>query len=393
MNSRSEPDVIVVGGGPAGAATAARLALEGHQVVVYDRAQFPRPKPCGDTINSAGVGELTTLGVLEDVLSQPHTKLYGWRIHPARGEAFRGTFPTEARPLAMARERLDEVLLAHARACGVDVRLGERVVELLRGRGGEVLGVCLAGGRDRRARLVIGADGLRSVVLRRLKLISGPPRLRKLALTARVTGVEGLGGWGELYAGNPVTVGIAPIRGGVVNVVVVVSGEGGRAVAGGREAFFDAALARLPRTAAAARLAEVHATGPFDWRVRRATADGAMLVGDAAGYFDPFTGQGVYRALRGAALAAEVAHGALRSGDLSLRALATYDELRRQAFAPGERLQHLIEMVVSRERLFRLVAAGLRRRPAVADELVAVAGDLHPVRNLWAPATLARLVR
>lgn len=393
MKVPGDPDVIVVGGGPAGAATAARLSLHGHRVVIYDRAEFPRPKPCGDTINSAGVRELAALGVLNEVLSHPHTQLRGWRIHPGRGDGFRGTFPAEARPLALARERLDEVLLAHARACGVEVHLGERVVDLQRGRGGEVVGVCLAGGAVRPARLVVGADGLRSVVLRRLDLISGPPRLRKLALTARVRGVEGLGEWGELYAGHPVTVGIAPIGGGAVNVVVVVSGEGGRAVAGAREDFFDAAIAELPCTAAATRTGEVHATGPFDWRVRRATAGGAMLVGDAAGYFDPFTGQGVYRALRGAALAAQVAHHALRSGDLSQNALAVYDDLRREAFAPGERLQHLIEMVVSRERLFRVVAAGLRRRPAVADELVAVAGDLHPVRNLWAPATLARLVR
>ena len=168
---------------------------------------------------------------------------------------------------------------------------------------------------------------------------------------------------------------------------------GAVAGAGGREAFFDAVLAELPRTGDAVRCGEVQATGPFDWRVRRATADGAMLVGDAAGYFDPFTGQGVFRALRGAALAAEVAHRALRYGDLSQRELATYDELRRRAFAPGERLQRLIEMVVSRDRLFRLVASGLRRRPALANELVAVAGDLHPVRSLWAPATLARLIR
>lgn len=393
MSAPDDADVIIVGGGPAGSATALHLARKGHRVVLFDRAQFPRPKPCGDSINSAGVRELAGLGVLEEVLAHPHRRLKGWRIHPAGDAGFLGSFPPDALPIAIARERLDMVLLERARSEGVKVRLGERVAELCEGPGGAIGGVRLAGGGARSARLVVGADGLRSVVLRRLGLLARRPRLRKLALTGRVHGVEGLGGCGELYAGSPVTIGIAPIGLGVANVVVVVSGEHIRKVAGAREAFFDATLRGLPRTAVAKRIGSVQATGPFDWPVRRATADGAMLVGDAAGYYDPFTGQGVYRALRGAALAAEVASGALAGGDLTQPALAAYDVARRRSFAPGERLQHLIEAVISRESLFRLVAGTLRRNPSVADELVAVAGDLHPVRNLVAPATLARLLR
>lgn len=140
MSAPDDADVIIVGGGPAGSATALHLARKGHRVVLFDRAQFPRPKPCGDSINSAGVRELAGLGVLEEVLAHPHRRLNGWRIHPGGDAGFLGSFPPDARPIAIARERLDMVLLERARSDGVEVQLGERVVELCEGRAAGLAG-------------------------------------------------------------------------------------------------------------------------------------------------------------------------------------------------------------------------------------------------------------
>jgi flavin-dependent dehydrogenase len=137
---------------------------------------------------------------------------------------------------------------------------------------------------------------------------------------------------------------------------------------------------------------EVIATGPFDCPVRSAVADGALLVGDAAGYYDPFTGQGIYRALRGGELAAEAAHAALRAGDASARALAPYERARRAAFGPGERMQHVVEAFVSRPRLLSAVARRFTARPAMADAVIRVTGDVSPAASLFAPRFLAGLL-
>ena len=389
--SGSMLDAVIVGGGPAGSALAARLAAAGHEVLVLDRAHFPRRKPCGECVNPAGVDALRALGVLDAVEAAHPARLDGWRIRPGAGDGFRGRFPGQLHGLGIAREVLDSILLDHARGRGAEVRTGVRVTGVLR-EGGRVVGARVEGGEEIRARLVIGADGLRSVVVRRLELLRRAPRLRKVALTAHVAGVAAGCGWGELRAIGRGCVGIAEVGGGLFNVTVVVTGREAREVAGDPGAFFDDALRRFGFVDAR-RVDEVLTSGPFDFPVRRAVVDGALLVGDAAGYYDPFTGQGIFRALRGAELAARTADAALRSRDLSAAALAPYERDRRRAFGPGERVQRVVEAFVSRPALLRLASRRLSRRPALGDAIIRVTGDVRPVRSLLRPSLLLSLMR
>ncbi|HEX8362928.1 MAG TPA: NAD(P)/FAD-dependent oxidoreductase [Longimicrobium sp.] len=381
-------DAVVVGGGPAGAAAAARLAGAGHAVLLMDRAEFPRRKACGECVNPAGVAALHALGAWDAVDATRPARLDGWRIRPGSEDGFRGRFPGGVHGIGIEREVLDAVLLDHARLSGAEVRTGAHVVDVAR-EGGRVVGVRMATGEEIRARLVVGADGLRSVVMRRLDLLRRSPRLRKIALTAHVAGVDAAGrGWGELRALGRGCVGIAEVGGGRHNVTVVVAGDEAREVAGDPAGFFDDALNRFG-FADARRVDDVLTTGPFDFPVRRAIADGALLVGDAAGYYDPFTGQGIFRALRGAELAARTAGAALRAGDLSAAGLAPYERARRRAFGSGERVQHLVEAFVSRPALLRRVSRRFARRPALGDAIIRVTGDVRPARSLLRPGLLA----
>jgi flavin-dependent dehydrogenase len=130
-------------------------------------------------------------------------------------------------------------------------------------------------------------------------------------------------------------------------------------------------------------MAPPRAIGPLALEARGVSAPGAVLVGDAAGFYDPFTGEGVTLALRSAEIAAEVASRALRRGMTS--DLTEYDRRRGAATRDKFRLNRLLQFVVERPRLSNAVAARLSRRQELADQLVGIAGDFIPARSAIGP--------
>jgi geranylgeranyl reductase family protein len=390
-------DAVVVGGGPAGAATAAHLSGRGFKVLVLDREEFPRAKACGEYVNPAAVRALARWGVLNALQAHPVARIRRWALHAPDAPTLHAVLPDNAPGLGMQRTVLDSVLLDRAVQSGAEARTGMRVLDLIRSGTGRVGGVRVrepdGGEREIRARLVVGADGLRSIVVRRLDLLRRQPRLRKVALTSHLRRDSDPDACGRFFLQRDRYIGAAPVGDGILSVALVVFGEEAPRVAGGREEYFDRVIAGEEFFAGTERLGQVIATGPFDWPTRSAVADGALLVGDAAGYYDPFTGQGIYRALRGAELAAEVADRALRSGDVSAAALLPYERAQRRTFAPGVRLQHAIEAFISRPRLYGLAARLLAARPALVNALMAATGDSAPIRSLFDPRLLLTGVR
>jgi flavin-dependent dehydrogenase len=128
----------------------------------------------------------------------------------------------------------------------------------------------------------------------------------------------------------------------------------------------------------------VLATGPFDWPTSRVSAPGVVLVGDAAGYYDPLTGQGIHAALKGARLAATAVHQLLTEGDSEANR-STYDIAHRAAFRPARLVQRVIEEATQRPTLFEGIAAGLNAFPHVADALIGLTGDVQAKPTWLAP--------
>jgi menaquinone-9 beta-reductase len=393
--------VIVVGGGPAGAVTALLLAQRNHDVVLLDRHRFPRAKACGDCLSAGAGALLERLGLLDRVLAAPHAVLRGWRIVAPDGAAFDarftncdGTAPSGA--IAIERAVLDAILVDAARAAGVRV-LHEHVVDVTHGADGFVTGVRT---RTRRitARLVVGADGLRSVVAARLGLRRPRVGLRKLSLSFHVAMPPATADIGEMHVGDGFCAGLAPVAAGRANLTVVVDATRyGALVRADPRGTAAALLAQLPRLAprvdeSILRDAPFHASGPFDRRVSRAAVNGAVLVGDAAGYFDPFTGQGVYQALATAELLAECADHALRQRDTSASMFASYSRRRARLLRGARLVQRGIETVLARPWLANRAIARIGRAPAFARGLIEVTGDMRPVSALLSGSAFMRFL-
>src|SRR5262249_10112193 len=280
------------------------------------------------------------------------------------------------------------------RALGVDVRERIRVSDVLV-ENGRVSGVEAMDADARihvfRAPLVVAADGRGSVIARRLHL-HRPHRLQRMALVTYVRGVRDCREVGEIFFDPPDYAILNPVAADRVNLSVVVPLEDAAAWSHRLADFFAARVSPLPhlsrRLAGAERMAPVQAMGPLAYEVVPPTIGGVVLVGDAAGFYDPLTGEGIFSALRGAELAASLAAEALAAGDCSAGRLVAYARARTRAFAAKARFRRALQFIAARRRLADLVAHVLARRPVLLDLLLGIIGDyvppaalLHPLRT------------
>src|SRR5689334_17910441 len=185
--ARGQGDVVIVGGGPAGSSLAVALAKRGAHAVVLDRARFPRPKPCAEYLSPQASRVLASMGVLDEVERSGAAQLAGMVVRAPNGTRVIGEFAGcsvkgfRDRGLSVRREILDDILLGAARREDVDVRESTHVVDVIRD-GGRVRGVRTIDNREITADLVVGADGLRSVIARRLALARSARWPRRYAL-------------------------------------------------------------------------------------------------------------------------------------------------------------------------------------------------------------------
>ncbi|HEU5219365.1 MAG TPA: FAD-dependent monooxygenase [Gemmatimonadales bacterium] len=397
-------DVLIAGAGPAGAGAALRLARAGLSVVAVDRARFPREKICSEYMSPEGVRHLAALGVLDRVERAGGQPIRGTMVQAPRGSRLTGLFaragtaPFRATGLSVPRRILDHALVEAAREAGATVMEGITAQGVIREQG-RITGLSVrsdeGGQRELRARLTIGADGLHSMLAR---TIGGRRfgRLKRYAFVAHIERVPGLSDTAEMHVSADGYVGINPLGGTLVNVALVVPRERAAQARGRLEAFFLEQLERFPgvrgRVRAGAIVREVLVTGPFAaWSPRVATA-GALLTGDAADFFDPFTGEGICAALRGSELLEPCVLEALaRPGSPSLAALASYPRARRRAFLGKWTVERAIGYAMLAPALFDRAVARMERR-GLAHTLIGVTGDFVPPRAVLNPVFLSQVV-
>ena len=408
MGRALDAEVIVVGGGPAGASTAHALARQGVDVLVLDRAKFPRDKTCAEYLSPQASRVLSDMNVLDEIERSCPAHLAGMRVrapdgHYADGEfaANHGFRPFRDYGLAIRRTILDAIVLDGARAAGARVEELVRVTDVNKDQTGRVNGVTVIGPdgspRTLTSSYVVGADGLRSVVGKRLGLTwTSKIFPKRLALVAHYRNVRNVGALGEMHVDHGGYFGIVDVGMGLMNVAVVVPMSRAREIGEGRAEFLEQWIVSRPHLAerfvGAERVTPVRATGPFATESRPAWAPGAALVGDAADFFDPFTGEGIYAALRGGEVLAPFIAEALRgTRQNENRVLAGYETARRSEFGGKWKLERIVGVAIAYPYFLNNAAKALSRNKNMADLLVGVAGDFIPAKVVLNPRFLFNL--
>ncbi|MGH9380910.1 MAG: NAD(P)/FAD-dependent oxidoreductase [Thermoanaerobaculia bacterium] len=340
-----ERDVVVIGGGPAGLATAIHAAHHGLTVTVCDSRRPPIDKACGEGILGAGVVSLERIGLRPSSLGR---RVAGIR-YLAAGATAEARFPPDRAGLGVRRTRLHAALVTAAEAAGVELEWGCRAAGL------SERGVRTAGG-ELTARFVVGADGLHSQV-RRWAGLASPPACRQRFGLRRHFHVAPWTDHVEVHWALGCEAYVTPVGDDEVGVAFLWSAR-----LGGFEDLLNRVPALASRLAGARVASEERGSGPFEQRVRGAVAGHVALVGDAAGYVDAITGEGLGIAF----LEAEALGSALAAGDLTAYARASRRIRRRP-----ERLARLLLTVDGSPRLRRSLVPFLAAWPRAFARLLA----------------------
>jgi menaquinone-9 beta-reductase len=384
-------DVLVVGSGPAGSATAAGVARTGREVLLIDAAAHPRPKACAEYASPRIVEELRRIGLPDGDWQADARPVLGMRV-------IRGADAADVRyrdaagdrtAWGLDRLRFDARLADHAERTGARRLDRTRARDVIRADGGwRVTLTGPDGARTVRARWLIGADGARSRTARALGVERAVRVPRRLGLVAHFEGHPDLHEHGEMHVGRGLYIGLAPLAADRLNVGMAMPLDGDRRSA---EERFDRAIATLPAVArrldGRRRLTPIRGAAPIGHRVARAAGPGWLLVGDAAGFVDPFSGEGIYRALRSARAAAD----ALAGGDGG--AESRYRSARRAAFGAKDALTWVVQGMVAVPPVLGYALRRLDARPAVASRLGSALGDCRPASDALSPAFLLEVLR
>jgi menaquinone-9 beta-reductase len=398
-------DLVVVGAGPGGSATAYYAAKAGLRTLLLDRQEFPRDKPCGDGLMPHATSEVSLMG-LGDWLDEPHHgKFTGLSIYTLTAYLRQGVPPSLHGPhgYVVKREETDAKLLERAISAGAEFRPATRATELLRSPAGDVKGIeATNGGEELRfeAPLVVAADGVGGFAGRGMKThqnavarrryyrdVDGPNKEDLHVFITKDMNENGAGyGW-VFYLGD----GRANVGAGVSTRVLARTGRN-------LKDFFDRFLEE-PQMARWLEGAEPE--GPAKswslkmgmWGAKR-YAQGLMMVGDAGSMVHPISGEGVGYAIESGRLAASWAHEAHARGDFSASVLSGYErQLRHQRAREhfsGHALVNLVPNLGMLEPLFKACEKDPEARLALVEGFT---GDAPIYSLLKHPRALATALR
>ncbi len=374
--SREQYDVVIVGGSLAGSATANHLARAGHSVLIVERAEFPRRKPCGEGLFPYGVAELASLGVTPGSLPAS-SELRELRFHAGRAIA-KARLGRVSPGLGVRREMLDASVLHQARAVGVEV-LGGATAKGFVTNGGRAVSLTTSAG-EIAARVIVGADGLQSR-MRRLAGLDGAVHGTRYGVTAHVELETEPPPAVEVFFEDGYEIYRTPVGGRSANIAILLEKRAMARFSGRLEAAYLETIHGHPAAGAAFVLEHAPmAAGPFARGCTRAWRGNLVLVGDAAGFFDGITGDGMSSALVTARMCAESVAAFLKSGDYA--PFRTYDRGRRAIGRNAKLLARVSLGLARRPALARFAVRNMERRPASFSRLVDVASSEAPLRSL-----------
>lgn len=406
MNFSDHYDIIIVGGGPAGTAAALFAKKAGLRVLILEKDSFPRDKICGDAISGKSIKHLAELNLLDKITALPGTTVE--RIvfgSPAGMELSIPLSKNKRLPAGFVIKRLffDRFLFEQVREEGIDHRQRTKVTGLLR-ENGKIAGVLA---KDRatgeimafRAHLVFGADGYRSVVAQKLGLYHHDPEHWVVALRCYYKNIKNLDNQLEIHYASGIQPGyfwLFPLEGNIANIGVGMLHKTLRKrKIDLRKSMED--LIRSPQFRERFEGAEP-LEKPVGWNLPVASkhrinhGNGFLLLGDAAGLIDPFTGEGIGNAMTSARHAVNTAREAIEQGRYDGEFLSRYDRNLWQEIGNELQVSTRLQKIGRIRFLLNFVINKAARNRQVSDIISGMMSNQIPKKQLANPLFYLKLL-
>jgi menaquinone-9 beta-reductase len=380
---QNQYDIVIVGAGPAGSSAAIRLAHGGRNVLLIDKARFPRHKLCGEFVSPECLDHLKDLGVITQVQQHHPQPIDKTVFYSSGGRSFsvdsRWLAQNKGDSIGLCRQSLDQILLDRAVECGVAVRTETSVLDVAVANGGRVqLGLRSADGstHETSASIVIDATGRGRYIARKFDKPTKGIKPRQVAFKAHLRETRIEPGACEIFSYPGGYGGCSQVEGGLFNLCFIVDAGLVRSIGSDPMKVLEGSV--LKNKQAAQVLADIEVVG--DWisvpiarygSMNPAPATGIIAIGDAAAFIDPFTGSGISMALESSRIACKAI---MESRDLD-------------SIADAYRLSHAAAFG-KRLRVCRALRF-LSGSPKVADAMIAGFSGSEPLRRLFARLTRA----
>ena len=380
--SQKKFDVIIVGGGPSGSSSAIYLSKAGKNVLLLDRATFPRDKTCGDGISGKSVRVLRELGVLEKFENIDHLKMYGVTFSSPKGKVVEipaEKLSSDAPPgFVCRREVFDNLLFQTAKSLCNTIEnffVNEVIME-----GNNVVGVSGTHNSQTysfKANIVIGADGAGSTIAKKFNATNSDPNHQVSALRAYYNGVTGMNDKIELHFVEESLPGyfwIFPLENGKANVGIGMLVSDMKKKAMNLENVMYSIIQNNPlfkeRFAKAEKISQVKRWHlPLgSWRPK-AYGNGYLLVGDAASLIDPFTGEGIGNGLISGKIASQIILKAFEKNDFTENVLSEYQKALYDDVGPELDTSYKLQKMGNHKWLLNLMIDKASRSPAIREAI------------------------
>lgn len=398
-------DVVVSGAGPGGSTTAAFLARKGYRVALVDKETFPRDKACGDAISGKSVRVLDALGLIDEVERAPNRLARGVRFtSPDRTELVvpfpeprasaervaQGKRPFNQPGYVCRRSVYDELLFRAAVDAGATPIQGRAIESVVMDRG-RATGVRTKDGETLSARVVVGAGGALCPVARGVGSYERDRAHWVAAIRVYWKDVAGVDDNIEIHFVDDVLPGyfwIFPLDNGLANIGVGMREDHIQKKGRDLKALLDACIHENPlfrdRFKGATKVDGTQRGWllPLGSKRRTLTGDGWVLVGDAAGLIDPFSGEGIGNAMVSGQLAAETIGSALEDGGPTRQALAPYEARLWETIGPEISRSYRMQRLGQYKWLLNLVVRKAARDPALQARLSEMLSDREDTGEL-----------